>query len=392
MDAQKPKTNPIPPPADIPFAKDTPVPIKINPTQSSPFPSQRGKVSTPETIGIPLHVRSETIPPSLKPQALKPEPVLPPIIKESPPAPTENIPLQTEKKFSLHVKAESASDSQEFSPQKAIAIILAFLFIVWLFWFLFIKTSPEGVENIVDSSLNMATSTLNINIGKTTAPEKSFYDGWIKITSIAGVKETYPEKEYITMAIVQENASSIDISNWYLMNKKGVKAKIGQASHLPYFGKVNKTDPLMVNGRDTVIISTGRSPIGTSFRTNSCSPYLEQFRDFIPPINTAECPEINRKSDAYKKVGNICEIFINSLPRCEMFTGTYPSNITADCKSYINIHGGYNGCVTDRLTDTRFYKKEWRVFLGGKTELWDNKSDVVSLYDDKDRIVLTVKY
>jgi hypothetical protein len=301
------------------------------------------------------------------------------------------MPIQTEKKFALHIKTESISDAREFSPQKAIAIILAFLFIVWLFWFLFIKTSPEGVENIVDSSLNMATSTLNIKINKPVEPEKSFYDGWVKITGVSGVKETYPEKEYIVITVLQENASLIDATNWYLTNKKGVKAKLGQVSELPYFGKVNNTGPLKLNGRDFLTISTGRSPIGVSFKINDCSPYLEQFQDFLPPINTKSCPDIKR-TGTYKTLGGPCESFISEIPLCQTYTGVYPSNITADCKAYINAHVGYNGCVADRMTERGFYTQEWRIFLGGKTEIWDNKSDVISLYDEKDRLIHSIKY
>jgi hypothetical protein len=388
MDIQKPKTTP--PPTDIPFAKDTPVPITIKPEQSSPFPSQGGKIPTPSTIGIPLHVRAETIPPSLKPAALQQEPVLPPIIKESAP-PIENMPIQTAKQFSLHVKAESASDAREFSPQKAIAIIIAFLFVVWLFWFLFIKTSPEGVENIVDSGLNMATSTLNINLGKKDdAPEISFYNGWVKIIGIQGVKEMYPEKEYITISVIQENASMIDVTNWYLINKKGVKAKLGTVSSLPLFGKVNPTSEFKINGGDILVVSTGRSPIGVSFRLNTCSSYLEQFQDFIPPIPEG-CPQIKQTSD-YRNLGIDCQRFMETIPVCQTNTGPFPSNVTATCKAYINAHKSHNGCVTDKMNEGRFYKKEWRVFLGAKTEIWDNKSDVISLYDEKDRLIHSIKY
>ncbi|MFA6566357.1 MAG: hypothetical protein WCT48_06440, partial [Candidatus Paceibacterota bacterium] len=255
------------------------------------------------------------------------------------------------------------NNSFGFHPGKAIAIIVVFMVVVWGIWFAISKINPSGPKDAAEGGFNLASSSLQVKKKSgTEVPQESFYKNYVKITLSAAAKESYPEKEYIVITAIQANLSAVDITDWKLRNSKGVTATLGKGAELFTSGKVNSVAPIKINGGDTLTISTGRSPVGVSFRMNSCSLYLEQFQDFIPPIKEP-CP-VPENDKAFYSLDGACQRFIAQLTRCETNTKAVPSEFPASCGTFIKAHVNYNGCVTFNKNDRFFYKKEWKIFLG----------------------------
>lgn len=276
-----------------------------------------------------------------------------------------------------------------FDSKKAIIIIVIFMVIVASLWFAVVKMRSSGPKDTGNTNSDLASSTEKTAGKKVQAiPQDSFYKGYVKITNFSS-KETYPEKEYITIAITQPNLSEVDVTNWKLRNSKGETASLGQGTNLFFTGKVNPAAPIKLKGGDILTVSTGRSPIGVSFRTNSCTLYLEQFQDFIPPINTS-CPSSRDKG--FTSLDSACQKYINALPRCTTNETTIPSELSASCMTFIYSHINYNGCVLAHKNDANFYSKEWRVFLGRASDLWSQTKDTITLLDSEGKIIGTVAY
>jgi len=287
-------------------------------------------------------------------------------------------------------KIENAqlNNPDTFDSKKAIIIIIIFMAIVASIWFAVSKIHLPGKKDISKLDLSpIATSTTKTT--KVTAPQDSFYKGYVKIAGVSP-KETYPEKEYVTITVTQQNLSEIDVTNWKLQNSKGEKASLGQGTTLFYSGKVNSVSPIKIKGGDILTVSSGRSPIGVSFQMNSCASYLEQFQDFIPPITTS-CPAA-RESKGFSSLDSVCQRYISQLPRCKTNTKTLPSDLSVSCMTFFYANVNYNGCVSAHKNDSNFSSKEWRIFLGRTSELWVQPKDTITLLDSEGKIIGTVQY
>jgi hypothetical protein len=271
---------------------------------------------------------------------------------------------------------------------KGVFILAVFLLIVFGIWHF-----SSGIrEDLLNK--NATTTALKLSSKKKAeipeAPEPSYYNTWIKFMPSASVKETYPEKEYVELVVVQPNLSGADATGWMLKNSQGVEAPLGQVSALPLSGKVNATEALKIRAGDHLFISTGRSPIGVSFRANVCSSYMEQFQDFIPPLS-GECPYISSEKNFYLLDGK-CQTFIQNTRRCETATQALPPDITASCKAFLDSTASYNNCVAIHKNDPNFYLKELRIYLGKDKELWAAPKDTVTLLDEKGKLIDIFKY
>ncbi|MCK9352379.1 MAG: hypothetical protein WCT49_06090 [Candidatus Paceibacterota bacterium] len=293
------------------------------------------------------------------------------------------------------IDPEAAKKKKEFDPVRAIMIIIFFMLIVWVIWF-FVSNLRSGsgkevTKEVAKSDANLAKSSVPTKkVVPPPPPTDSFYKNYVKINKADGALETYPEKEYIEVRVVQTNLSAVDISDWKLVNSKGESAVIGNSAALPVGGKVNKTDITKVSGNDVLIISTGRSPVGVSFRLNSCTGYFEQFQDFFPPV-TGYCPQPSANK-GFQSLEQDCRTFVYTIPSCTTNIKPYPSGMSAGCKSFIVTDASYNGCVAANKDKADFYKTEWRLYLNKDKEMWAQPKDKIMLLDDKGNLVDTYSY
>lgn len=205
-------------------------------------------------------------------------------------------------------------------------------------------------------------------------------------------KESDPQKEYIEIKTISKT-EPILITGWTLKGKEGLDIIIGQGAYLPYSSQTNQQNQIYLEPNATAIITTGQSPIGTSFRLNICTGYFNQFQKFFPSL-TEECPVVPADSVPLSYPA-ACFNFVKSLSRCRM-----PANIpyeTAieignDCILFLKEKSNYSGCVNSHKDEENFYKKEWRIYLGRNKELWNNQRDKITLRDQQGKIIDEVSY
>lgn len=156
------------------------------------------------------------------------------------------------------------------------------------------------------------------------------------------------EKHDDYLVLKLEPKSPEPISQWTVAVGKD-NFIIGQVSNLPLQGNVNELSALVLNKAAQVVIASGESPLGVSFRENKCTGLLQTFQNFIPPL----------------------------VPACQNCTGT-------------TTLPEYNVCVEAYKFDPDFYLDSWRVYLGQTAALW-TKNDLVKILDEKGELIGQVK-
>ncbi|MFC1802180.1 hypothetical protein ACFLY7_01940 [Patescibacteria group bacterium] len=225
----------------------------------------------------------------------------------------------------------------------------------------------------------------------------SEYKGKISL-NIGNARNTNVNEEYLMITSSHSNSENISISNWKLKsNKTGKTATIKEASNLPYSYGINTQSEIFLKPSDRAYITSGRSPIGTSFRTNKCIGYFEQFQDFIPSLSQS-CPHPSNEDIPTSGSGSFndaCLDYLDSFPRCKAQTENLSSDFDSACRTYIRTKINYNTCVDLHRRDNDFYKNEWRIFLGlsnSGTELWKDRREIIQLLDEDEKIVDTISY
>lgn len=205
--------------------------------------------------------------------------------------------------------------------------------------------------------------------------------------------QTDPQEEYIDLvyrsSFLKEEKLPLDISGWTIENKRGDRFALGYAANLPYAHELATLSRLIVPPGSTAHIVTGQSPIGSSFRTNTCTGYFAQFESVAPSL-AQKCP---RPSDepAQTNLPDVCLDYIESLPRCRI-----PQNTLLDigntCRAYITANISYSGCVASHKIDSDFYQNEWYVYLARPTELWKDKREKITLRDQQGNKMAELEY
>jgi hypothetical protein len=210
----------------------------------------------------------------------------------------------------------------------------------------------------------------------------------------SGPKAEDPNDEYILLTASRNNSDNILITGWQLeslVTKKRVT--IGGGAPLFRSGIINSEPAIFLAPREEAVISTGRSPVGASFRINKCTGYFEQFQDFSPRLSLS-CPSATDEFDqfAIPITDSICEDIVRSIRRCEMRTKALPIGSSSECSDFISRTLNYAGCVERHRNDTDFFGDEWRIFLGHDEELWRNQREIIRLLDREGKTVDVFSY
>lgn len=252
-----------------------------------------------------------------------------------------------------------------------------------------------GVE-LTNSSTGGVTepeSTTITNYLGTFTEEKSPYAQYVSLEE--GNARSSLESEYLTLRIASNAPQKITISGWRVdSTASGLNASLPLAAELPFLGSVNSTGPVSLSQGQTAYIVTARSPNGTSFRTNMCTGYFEQFQNFTPSLNL-ECPTPQTESDAYFTPGSLndeCFTIIRSLGRCILNVQSVPVSAGTQCEQFISNKLSYNGCINAHKNDPKFYRDTWYLYLNRDQELWRSRSERIRLLDENGKVVDTVSY
>jgi len=226
-----------------------------------------------------------------------------------------------------------------------------------------------------------------------TSPKPSYKD---KVhLRIANARSEETDKEYLELYISRDSAfDDISITGWKLENSRNEEIYIGKGAYLVYSAQVNQERDIVLKKDENAFLITGRSPIGTSFRTNICSGYFEQFQDFYPSLSQ-RCPyPASEEKLKTSHLSDICLDYIERLPSCQT---PFPQDPLAlaldnDCAKYISENINYNGCVNIHKFDNDFYAKTWMIYFNRDKEFWKQKRETITLYDIDGEMVSEMRY
>ncbi|HTR18508.1 MAG TPA: lamin tail domain-containing protein [Candidatus Paceibacterota bacterium] len=221
-----------------------------------------------------------------------------------------------------------------------------------------------------------------------TLGNPSAYGNQITI-SADGASANDPQQEYV---VIQNNgAAAIDVTGWSLQSAlSGARAYIPRGANSFEVGALNEQTDINLAPGASAVVTSGLSPVGTSFRENECSGYLEGLQSYTPPIQTL-CPLPNANLSQAAQYGQTCADFVSSIPYCT-FPKQFPSNISPACQSYVQNTFSYNGCVQTHQGEASFPLTTWRIYLGASRELWGNSRDTIRLLDSQGQVVAVTSY
>lgn len=239
------------------------------------------------------------------------------------------------------------------------------------------------------------TSTQSASLGLQSLPT-SPYAGKVRLSAGGGTYASSYKEEYVVVRANPNNLQRITISGWKLqsaINKKTAVIYQGVEVYQPAFTQTGGA--IVLNPGDTAVISTGRSPVGVSFRENKCSGYLSQYQEFYPRLNE-DCPlpldeALNYVSNGQPISDSECLRYLQGMPRCHL-TINPPALLPDSCRSLINNTLTYNGCVSRHLGDADFKRTEWRIFLSYSEKLWRTNREVLTLLDSEGKLVDSIVF
>jgi len=266
------------------------------------------------------------------------------------------------------------------------------------------KINASGETNIENSTISgqlqkieAETSLIKEELKKAEEKtNKSEYSDLISFTR-GGASSTDVDREYLQIVLSKTAKNKVIITGWQIKSEMtGISIKIGEASWLPRSGSSNNTNSIVLSPGEKIIFTTGRSPIGISFRTNICTGYFSQFQNFYPYLRS-ECPDPSADIEAKYSSGpnafnDQCLDFIDRIPRCSINTAQLPLNMQPQCQDFITKKINYNSCIDTHKNDENFYTGEWRIYLSRDVELWKSKREIIKLTDGIGKIVGTITY
>ena len=229
--------------------------------------------------------------------------------------------------------------------------------------------------------------------GRPNVDEPSPYVGQVEIQKAAAMTQS-PSGQYLELHSAG-NKTPLSISGWSLESAmSGVRAYIPEAASLFRMGSVNTVGQVKLAPGGRVIVVTGPSPVGVSFRENTCTGYLGTLQPFVPAL-PANCPAplaaIPRTAANEARLGTSCFDYLSTLPSCT-FPQNPPSSLSAACRAEIQSTLSYNGCVNQHKNAAGFSSDAWRVYLAWGKPLWNVQNDIIRLLDENGRIVTVLNY
>ena len=208
------------------------------------------------------------------------------------------------------------------------------------------------------------------------------------VSGAGGPGGTTPGSEYV----VVRAATEVDITGYRLLSSKsGASIAIPSGTTAPRSGVT--ADVVLAEGEEA-IITTGNSPVGSSFRENKCTGYLG-VSSFTPPLANRSCPspsdELGRGYTGDPSSYEACRAIINRFPRCEA-NPDVPREASSECERFIETRLNYQGCVDVHFNDSDFRGDTWRVYLNQSRELWRSDNETIRLLDREGRTVDIYSY
>ncbi len=220
----------------------------------------------------------------------------------------------------------------------------------------------------------------------------STYRGVVTLSrDTTGPKNSDPKTEYVTIQASFQASEPISTLGWKLVSSETkTTASFPQGAELVRSGKVNTLSAIVLRPGDQAIVTSGRSPVGVSFRENLCSGYLEEHQNFIPALSL-QCPSPSQDFSRMEGTDDQCLSYLRTFPRCETDT-TYNNDVSSSCESFVDDYVNYNGCMDLHDRDSGFLTSTWRVYLGSSSQLWKSERETIMLVDAEGKTIDALSY
>lgn len=210
------------------------------------------------------------------------------------------------------------------------------------------------------------------------------------------VEDPGTEGEYVVIEASAGNTDPVIFTGWTIQSAF-TRTRVGLPHAASAFsvGAANTISPVALPPGGTIIVSSGVSPVGVSFRENICVGYLGQLQRYTPPF-PALCPApfdtIPPTDENVRRLGSSCFDYLASVPSCTFPGSAMPDTLSPACRATVAERLTYNGCVRSFSSRADFYTNRWRLFLGMQSSLWNPARDAVRLLDAQGRTVATYSY
>jgi hypothetical protein len=254
-------------------------------------------------------------------------------------------------------------------------------------------TQPKTIdEQLADTQTKVTVLQQKIKAEEDAKTHSPYY-GLVSVQFIN--RGNTPNYEYAVLHMSDYATTTVQISGFRLQSvASGQGVTIPNGVVLYWSGTINGQNLIILSPGDNVFLITGISPIGYNFKVNKCSGYLSQFQTFVPYLSTM-CPaprDENLSSIPRRIENNACLDYINSMPSCRQQINPLPTNFSYECTNFITTKLNYNSCISTHKDDKNFYQKEWRVYLGRSSTLWQSEREDIILYDANGKIVSELTY
>lgn len=216
----------------------------------------------------------------------------------------------------------------------------------------------------------------------------------VQFADVRGAAASDPSQEYIVLTANRRNTNPVVITGWRIESStSGKGVTIGGGVINPVSGATENEGPIVLYPGDRAIVTTGRAPVGVSFRENECTGYFGKFQPFTPGLANY-CPSAG--SDLARFGGALnaeeqCVGTAQQLSSCTTVTSA-PVGVSQSCTAFLEHYESYNGCLSVHQNDGNFELPVWRVYLGQNHELWNNSHDYLELLDADGNLVSSATY
>lgn len=249
----------------------------------------------------------------------------------------------------------------------------------------------KDIEELYDETWELAQK---VNAYQRTLPVSRYAD--LVQLRATKVSRDY-DREYLTLT--NTSKGRINISDWYLESYvTDTKVALPQGTIIyKAGGSINTTKDIILQPNQRAFLLTTESPLGVSFRENSCIGYVTEDRYFYPSV-TANCKypyEILERYGDIELDDDSCHDFVRRINSCETIEDDDPrlDDLSGKCKRFIENNFNYSSCVANFENQTWFDDvNDWYVYFERDEKLWRKQREIIRLIDEFDEIVAVIEY
>jgi len=206
-----------------------------------------------------------------------------------------------------------------------------------------------------------------------------------------------PAREYIALSSTSALPKETVLTGLTIKSvSSGQTVQIPQGVLIPQTNQTNVLEDIRMYPKQTVYIVSGKSPLGYSFLTNTCTGYLSQFQSFIPGLPQS-CPRLQnvQTPPPPNQLSDSCLDYIKNFPACRIIANPAAplTDQQYDCLTFIQDHTGYQNCLTQHQRDSSFWSTaQWRIYLNHTERLWKTEREVIWLLDKDGKFISQYSY